>query len=550
MTETAETNVSPLDRAVITRALVAAAGEMGAKLVRSAHSPVVREAQDCSAAILDREGRVVAQAELIPIQLGSVTHTFRACLERHPLDTLREGDFLINNDPYSGGQHLPDIFLFSPIFLDGALIGVTATVVHHIDLGGGAAGLNPEAGDIHEEGIRFPPSLYSFERDWNGGPFERLVRANVRMPDATIGDIDAQFAANAVGGERLRDLARKYGKATLFAAMDGMLDYSERRVRAAIAAAPDGTWTGEAWLDDDGAGSGPVPVRATLTIAGDALVVDFAGTAEQVRTNINSPFASTVSSAVACAKAVLTDPDIPFNEGAERAITVTAPYGSIVNPKPPAPVRARLLPSYRVVNATMNALAKAVPDRAIAPGFDTTTVCCLAHRGTEGHNIYLEIFGGGYGAGPDNDGCDAVDSMLSNCSNIPIEAMESDYPFFRVEDYSLRSESGGAGRRRGGMGFQRAYRVLAPDVVFATYGDRFRIPPEGLFGGGPGARAETFVERGGQRIPLKSKQSFALAPGDRLVVRTGGGGGYGPPGEREAERRAADAADGFSANAE
>ena len=540
--------LSPVDQAVITRALIAAADEMGVKLIRSAHSPVVREAQDCSAAIMDRKGRVVAQADLIPIQLGSVTHTFRACLEHHPLETLEEGDFLINNDPYAGGQHLPDIFLFSPIFLDGVLIGVTATVVHHIDLGGGAPGLNPNAGDVHEEGITFPPSRYSVERDWKGGPFERLVRANVRMPEATIGDINAQFAANLVGGERLKDLCRKFSADTVFAAMDEMLDYSERRIRAAIAAAPDGTYTGEAWLDDDGRGDEPVPVRASLTIDGEAISVDFSGTAAQVRTNMNSPFASTVSSAIACIKAVLTDPDIPFNEGAERAITVTAPYGSILNPKPPAPVRARLLPSYRVFNSVMNALAMAVPDRVIAPGFDTTTVSCLSHRGEDGYNIYLEIFGGGFGAGPDNDGCDAVDSMLSNCSNIPIEAMESDYPFFRVEDYSLRSNSGGAGRQRGGTGFQRIYRVLAEDVTFATYGDRFRIAPEGVFGGSPGAKAETFVERGGKKIRLTSKQQFTLQSDDRLVVRTGGGGGFGPLSDRAASLMETDEADGFTGN--
>ena len=540
--------VSAVDQAVITQALIAAADEMGIKLIRSAHSPVVREAQDCSAAILDRKGRVVAQADLIPIQLGSVTHTFRACLERHPIETLRNGDFLINNDPYAGGQHLPDIFLFSPIFLNDMLIGVTATVVHHIDLGGGAPGLNPDASDIHEEGIVFPPSRYSVERDWMGGPFERLVRANVRMPEATIGDLNAQFAANAVGGERLKDLCRKFGTETVFAATDEMLDYSERRIRSAIAAAPDGVFTGEAWLDDDGRSDEPVPIRATVAIDGDAITVDFAGTAAQVASNMNNPFASTVSAAIACIKAVLTDPDIPFNEGAERAITVTAPYGTIVNPKPPAPVRARLLPSYRVVNAVMNALADAVPDRVIAPGFDTTTVSCLSHRGDAGYNIYLEIFGGGYGAGPANDGCDAVDSMLSNCSNIPIEAMESDYPFFRVEDYSLRTESGGAGRQRGGMGFQRSYRILDDGVVFATYGDRFRLAAAGVFGGCAGITAETFVERGNRKIALKSKQQFPLERGDKLVIRTGGGGGYGPVSERTEAHLASDRESGFVGN--
>ena len=540
--------VSPVDQAVITRALIAAADEMGVKLIRSAHSPVVREAQDCSAAILDKFGRVVAQAELIPIQLGSITHTFKACLEYHPLDTLCEGDFLINNDPYSGGQHLPDIFLFTPVFLEKELIGVTATVVHHIDLGGGAPGLNPNAGDVHEEGITFPPSKYTVEKDWMGGPFERLVRANVRMPEATIGDLNAQFAANAVGAERLRDLCRKFSSEIISVAMNEMLDYSERRIRTAISKAPDGEYYGEAHLDDDGINNVPVPIKVQLSIKGDTLNIDFEGTAKQVKSNMNSPFASSVSSAIACVKSVLTDPDIPFNEGAERAINVKIPYGSILNPRPRAPVRARLLPSYRVVNAVMKALGKAVPERVIAPGFDTTSVCCLSHKLADGYNIYLEIFGGGFGAGPNYDGCDAVDSMLSNCSNIPIESMESDYPFFRVEDYSLRSSSGGNGKFRGGMGFQKTYKILSDNVTFATYGDRFRIAPEGVLGGGAGAKAETFVERGGQVIQLESKQQFVLHKGDRLVVRTGGGGGYGLPSERNARLRENDKLSGILTN--
>ena len=540
--------VTPVDQAVITRALIAAADEMGVKLIRSAHSPVVREAQDCSAAILDKLGRVVAQAELIPIQLGSITHTFKACLEHHPLDTLCEGDFLINNDPYSGGQHLPDIFLFTPVFLEKELIGVTATVVHHIDLGGGAPGLNPNAGDIHEEGITFPPSKYTIEKDWMGGPFERLVRANVRMPEATIGDLNAQFAANAVGAERLRDLCRKFSSETISVAMNEMLDYSERRIRTAISKVPDGKYNGEAHLDDDGISNMMVPIKVQLSIEGDTLSIDFEGTAEQVKSNMNSPFASSVSSAIACVKSVLTDPDIPFNEGAERAISVKIPYGSILNPRPRAPVRARLLPSYRVVNAVMKALGEAVPERVIAPGFDTTSVCCLSHKSADGYNIYLEIFGGGFGAGPNYDGCDAVDSMLSNCSNIPIESMESDYPFFRVEDYSLRSSSGGNGKFRGGMGFQKIYKILSGNVTFATYGDRFRIAPDGVLGGGPGAKAETFLEREGQVIQLGSKQQFVLHKGDRLVVRTGGGGGYGLPSERNAGLREKDQLNGISTN--
>lgn len=542
--------VSPVDQAVITRALVAAAHEMGAKLIRSAHSPIVREAQDCSAALMDSRGNVVAQAELTPIQLGSISHTFRPCIDRHPPETLAEDDFLINNDPYHGGQHLPDIFIFSPVFLDGALIGYSASVVHHIDLGGGAPGLNPDAGDVHQEGLIFPPSRYSLRRDWHGGAFERLIRANVRMPDATIGDINAQLAANTIGGERLKELCRKFGGDTVAEAMDRMLDYSERRMRAAIRGVPDGTYHGEAMIDDDGRSDKPVTIRADVTIGGDSVTVDFTGTDAQVGTNINCPFASTVASAVACVKSVMTSPDIPFNDGAARAIRVEAPRGSILNPNPPAPVRARLLPSYRAYNAVMTALAQAVPDRIVAAGFDTTSVICLSHLGEAGYNIYIEIFGGGNGAGAANDGCDGVDSPLSNCANIPLESMEMDYDFFRVEDYSLIPDSGGAGRHRGGLGFQRVYHILKDGVTLATYGDRFAKPAEGIFGGKSGARAETLVERGHEAIRLGSKQKFALQAGDRLIFRTGGGGGYGDPAERVPQQAQRDRAMGYVTAAE
>ncbi len=540
--------VSRVDQAVITRALIAASQEMGAKLIRSAHSPIVREAQDCSAALMDAAGNVVAQAELIPLQLGSISHTFRPCIAAHPAETLGEDDFLINNDPYHGGQHLPDIFIFTPIFFDGALVGYSASVVHHIDLGGGAPGLNPEAADIHQEGLIFPPSRYSLSRDWNGGALERFIAANVRMPEATIGDINAQLAANAIGAQRLKDVVAKFGRETVAAAMAEMLDYSERRMRQAIATVPDGVYTGAAQIDDDGRGGDPVTIRAQVDVAGDGMRITFDGTDPQVPTNINCPFASTTAAAIAVIKAVVTSPDIPFNDGAARAITVEAPYGSILNPKPPAPVRARLLPSYRVYNAVMSALTEAVPEQTVASGFDTTAVICLSHLGPAGYNIYIEIFGGGNGAGHRNDGCDGVDSPLSNCANIPLEAMEMDYDFFRVEDYSLIPGSGGAGRHRGGMAFQRVYSILKDDVSFATYGDRFMHPAPGVFGGEAGARAAILVRRGDEEIALGTKRSFALRAGDRLIYRTGGGGGYGPAEARPAALIARDRRLGFVAS--
>ena len=529
-----------VDQAIISQALVAAAKEMGIKLVRSAYSPIVREANDCSAALLDVDGNVVSQAELIPMQLGPIGTTFRACAELYPPETLEPGDFYINNDPYHGGQHVPDIFIFTPIFFGPRLVGFSSTVAHHLDLGGGAPGLNMAAGDVYQEGLIFPPSRYNENRDWNGGPFERLVRANVRVPEKTIGDCNAQFAANAVGARRVIELCEKFGADAVTEAMAGLLDYVEQRMRAAIAAAPDGVYHGEDQLDSDGENDEPLPVRARVEIAGDTVSVDYEGTCDQVRTNVNCPFASTIAAGLSCIKSVLTSPDIPFNEGAKRPISISAPYGSMLNPRPPAPVRARMLSAYRAYNAVMKALAEAVPEQVMAAGFDSTHATCLSHLGERGYSIYLEIFGGGYGASAVGDGCDAVDSPLSNCSNIPIEAIDMEHGFFRVAEYALVAGSGGAGEHRGGLGIRRVYEVLADDVEYQSYSDRFTIPPEGLFGGDDGGAAFVSVLRGNEKIELGSKASFRLTKGDRVVMSTGGGAGYGNVARRSPERIAQD----------
>ena len=532
-----------VDQAIISQALIAAAKEMGIKLVRSAYSPIVREANDCSAALLDVDGNVVSQAELIPMQLGPIGTTFRPCAQLFPPETLEPGDFYINNDPYHGGQHVPDVFIFSPVFFGGRLVGFSATVAHHLDLGGGAPGLNMAAGDVHQEGLIFPPSRYNVDRDWNGGPLERLVRANVRVPEKTIGDCNAQFAANGVGARRVIELCEKFGADTVMEAMSALLDYSEQRMRAAIAEAPDGVYHGEDQLDSDGVNDEPLVVRARVEIAGDSVAVDYEGTCDQVRTNVNCPFASTIAAGLSCIKSVLTSPDIPFNEGSKRPIDIVAPYGSLLNPRPPAPVRARMLSAYRAYNAVMKALAQAVPEQVMAAGFDTTHSTCLSHLDERGYSIYLEIFGGGYGASAIADGCDAVDSPLSNCSNIPVEAIDMEHGFFRVVEYALVRDSGGNGEYRGGLGMRRVYEVLEDGVEYQSYSDRFTIPPEGLFGGEDGGAAFTCVLRGNEKIMLGSKTSFRLAKGDRLVMSTGGGAGYGDPSGRSAERLGSDRED-------
>ena len=537
--------LDPVEHAVISQALMAAGKEMGVKLIRSSYSNIVREAQDASAALFDRDGRVIAQAELIPMQLGPMSDIFRACADVVPPNALREGDFYINNDPYGGGQHLQDVFIFSPVFLDSELVAFAGTVSHHLDLGGGNPGLSPDAVDVHAEGIIFPPSVYNFERDWNGGPLERLVTANIRVPDQTIGDFYAQFAANAIGGERIKQLCHKYGVSSVTQSMAELIDYSERRFRAALREVPDGEYFGEDAIDDDGLSDEPLVVKAKVTVSGDSVDVDFAGTCPQVRRNLNCPWASTISATLAAIKAVLTSADIPFNEGMKSAVTVRAPEGCLVNPIYPAPVRARMLSAYRCFDAVLKALAQAVPDKVIAGGNDSTHSTAISHLEGSRYKVYLEIFGGGYGASPRVDGCDAVDSTLSNCTNVPVEAMDMDFDHFQVEAYELVPDSCGHGRQRGGLALMRRYRILKDGANFARYSDRAKIAPFGLFGGTDGGRSYCELTRDGQTESIPSKGQFDLKAGDVLTLYTAGGGGYGPGDERESDAIAHDIREGY-----
>ena len=544
-----ETALDPVDYAVISQGLLAAAREMGAKLIRSSYSTIIREAADASAALFDREGNVIAQAELIPMQLGTMSEIFRACLRHDPVETAEPGDFYITNDPYSGGQHLQDVFIYSPIFLGGEVVGFAGTVAHHLDLGGGNPGLTTEAVDVHAEGLILPPTRYSFARDWQRdggpGPLQRLVAANIRVPDQTIGDFNAQFAANAIGASRIRQLCEKYGVTRVQTAMAELIGYSERRFRAALAEIPDGTYYGEDAVDDDGIADTPIRVRAKVTIAGDTIEVDFDGTDPQVSRNLNCPFASTMSATLTAIKSSLTSPDIPFNEGAKRPVTIRAPKGCLVNPNYPAPVRARMEAGYRCFNAVLKALAPVVPDKVIAGGNDTTLVTSIAHLHEGRYQVYLEIYGGGFGAASDQDGGDGIDSPLSNCTNTPVEATDMDFAHFRITGYGLIPDSCGHGRQRGGLGLFRRFEVLRDGVNFAIYADRFRLAPYGLFGGTDGQCARCEVLRDGKIITVRSKDGLILRKGDVLTLHTAGGGGYGHPSERAPAAVAEDVRQGF-----
>jgi N-methylhydantoinase B len=531
--------LDPVDYAVISQALLAAAREMGTKLVRSAYSNIVREARDASCAILDAQGNIVAQSEMVPMQLGSMNTTLRACLAVYPAATLTADDFLVNNHPFHGGQHLQDVFIFRPVFIGGELIAFAGSTAHHLDLGGGSAGLNAMATDVYQEGLLLPPLKFSLSRDWNGGTFERLLAANIRVPDQTLGDFNAQFAAKAIGIERVRQLCAKYGVASFKATMAELISYSERQLRAAIRAVPDGVYTGEDAGDDiEGSGS-PLWVRAKVTVTGDEMEIDFEGTCGQVGRNINSPIASTESAVMSCIKGVLVGGDVPINEGSFRPVKIKVPYGSILNPRPPAPVRARMLPCYRAYDSVMKALAKAVPDRVIASGFDNALICCLARFAEGRYRVCLETYGGGFGASTRGDGADGIAAPLSNTTNSPIESLDMNFDYFRIAGYTLNPDSFGHGRHRGGLGMRRTYEILKDGVDFSLYGDRFEIAPQGLAGGTAGVLSRAEVYRGGQRLDIDLKRGTRLQKGDIVIVSTSGGAGYGEPKARapEAVRR-------------
>ena len=529
---------------IFANSVQAIAREMSADLIRTAYSTVIREVADCSAFLIDRAGRVLAQAENVPLHLNSVSPAIRGALSKVSVQDLTEDQVIIHNDPYSGGQHLSDIFLFSPIVVDGSLVGFSGSVGHHVDLGH-SPGYNLFARDVFEERIRFVPMVFSLSHDWNGGLLERMIRANVRIPRDTIGDVNAQLTANETGRRRFKELIRRYSTETVYAAGDRLLDYAEAFMREAIGNVPDGVYRGVDRIDSDGVGKQNLEIHVSVEVAGDRMRLDFAGTSEQVRTAINCPHASTTSAAYSALKMLLTDPSIPLNDGTYRPIEIFAPPGSLLNPKPFAPVEGRNVVVMRVFQAIQLALAGALPERIPAPGYDTRTEVDLHWSGPDGYFAISEQLGGGYGAGPDNDGADQLDDPLGNCRNTPVEALELSQPFFRVERYELRPDSGGAGRRRGGLGAVRSYRILRDDVQMSVYSDRFINRAQGLWGGHDGTNAYITVLRSDGTVEhLGPKGSAILNCGDLLEVGIGGGAGFGDPSTRDREAVALDLAAG------
>ena len=533
------------DLIIIARALQVAADEMATNLIRSAFSAVVREARDCSTALLDARGRVVAQADLIPMQTAALSESFRCAAEQLDLAKIGPGHAIILNDPYSGGQHLNDIILFTPIFHDGELLAWSGSTAHHLDIGGGSPGVNTTARELIQEGLVIPPLLIDVERDWRGGAIERLIFANVRTPEVGAGDVNAQFAANHLGRERVLAMARRHGAETMRAAMEATLDYSERRMRAGIAELPDGTWTGEAFLDGEGQGE-PVRVMATVTIKGDEAILDFTGTAPQVRGMFNCPIASSMAGALTALRCVLADKDMPANDGCNRPVTMIFPKGSILNPRKGAPVRARASAAARALDAVHSALDQIAPERIPAQGSNTTTSFNLTReRDDGGTDLHLDIIGGGWGGAAGYDGIHATDHILSSCRLTPVESIEQLSPHLLMQSFGLVADSGGAGEFNGGMALYRRVLVREAGVSVSLYSDRFDLPARGRQSGHDGKRAWLRVFRDDQTIDLDGMSRFALERGDVVEIATAGGGGWGDPTRRRHEAIAQDLSNGL-----
>ncbi|MER5389427.1 hydantoinase B/oxoprolinase family protein [Saccharopolyspora sp. NPDC002686] len=514
------TELSAVELEVFRHALAGVADEMGVALRRAAYSPNIKERADCSAAVFDADGEMVAQAEHIPVHLGAMPASVRAVLDT--CGRLEPGAQVCVNDPYLGGTHLPDLTIVAAVGDGDRLLGYVANRAHHADVGGAAPGSMPaSATEIAMEGVRIPPVRIA-DADGEREDVVRLIAANSRTPGERRGDLRAQFAANHVGAVRMRELAERMGSERLRAAMSAVCDYSDRRVRAAIREIPDGCYRNEDVLE---IGDG-VPIRAAVTVAGDEVAIDFDGTADQIPVNCNAVFAVTLSASMFVLR-MLTDPDAPPNAGCYRTLRVTAPEGTVVNPVFPAPTAAgNVETSQRIVDVLLGAFAQAIPDRVPAAGQGTMNNLLIG--GSEPAFSYYETLGGGEGGTPDRAGMSGVHTGMTNTQNTPAEAVELGYPL-RVWRYELRPSSGGAGHHPGGEGLVREIEALA-DCTLTIQSERRSHAPPGARGGLPGEVGRNVLVRAdGAEQELPAKGTWPLRRGDRIRIETPGGGGWGKP---------------------
>ncbi len=534
MSEAASSFDDPITFAVIKNAMDAIVDEVAYTVIRTARSEIVKDVMDYSAAICDAKGEMVAQAKTIAQHLGAIPEAM-AAVQAKWSGRLHPGDAVILNDPYSGGMHLPDIFMFYPIFDGTEILAWSVVICHHTDVGGRVPGSNAaDSTEIYQEGLRIPP-LKLFRAGVIDETLEALIRLNVRVPDTVFGDLLAQYAACQAGAREMGRLVARYGVKQMRVYMAALLDYAERMARSEIATWPQGTFRFTDYIDSDGISDDPVPLSVAITVHKDgSLKVDWEGSSRQVRAAINSTLSFTKSNTFLSVRCALRG-DIPNNAGVFRCIEVAAPMGSVLNPISPAPVAARALTGYRVMDTMFGALAQIVPDIMPAAGEGGNTVVCLGGRHADNRPfIIVDMISGCWGGRPDQDGIDAITNPSQNLSNTPVEVLERQHPV-RIEDYALVADSGGAGRFRGGLGLRRSYRLLADEAVLQLRADRLQFAPYGLAGGDPGGLAGNWLGEGNVMHSLPGKVTTIMRRGEVLTHHQAGGGGHGDPFSRSPE---------------
>lgn len=532
--------IDPITLEVLRNALESIADEMGAVLKRTSFSPNIKERMDASCAIFDAEAQLVAQAEHVPVHLGSMLRAVRATVDA--VGQVDEGDIVIVNDPFTGGSHLPDITVVAPVHVaqgdETRHLGYVATRAHHADIGGMEPGSMPgRSREVYQEGLVIP-AVKLYRRGELQTDVMRLILANVRTPAERRGDLNAQLAALRVGQQRLVELAGRNGADLVTAGFAAILDYAERRMRRRLAELPSGTYTGEDFLDDDGWSDEKVRVALAVTVSPGKLVLDFAGSSQQRPGNINAVAPMTYSASFFAIK-ILTHPEIPVNAGTFRSVELRLPEGSFLASRAPAAVCAgNTETTQRVADTVLKVCAQFAPDRIPAASQGTMNSIAIGGRDPRDAKIpggrpysYYETIGGGQGGRPMGPGDDGIQCNMTNTMNTPVEALEVTYPL-RVERYELREGSAGAGRHRGGNGLVRAIRILDHEARVSLQCERRRFAPYGLHGGADGRPGRNAAVRADGTIEeLPGKATLSLADGEIIIVETPGGGGWGPPRE-------------------
>ncbi len=536
-------DLDPIKLEILWNGLLSITDETFVVLTRSAYSTNIKERRDHSTAIMDRNGRLVVQAsQALPIHIASMSGLMACLLEKFGED-IQDGDLFVANDPHTaGGTHLPDVNMARPVFSDEELIGFMCNIAHHADIGGMAPGsMAGGMSEIYQEGLRIPV-IRLFRRGELQHDIMDLLLLNVRIPEERRGDYFAQIAACRLGSQRLLEIFTEYGSDFLLAAFGQIIDRTEKRLRRALSEVPDGVFEFEDVMDSDGIDAFDIPIHLKLAIDGDRVHFDFSGTSKQVPGNINVTMNATQASACYALKALL-DPDVPNNEGILNVVEITAPEGTLLNASFPSPVAARAHTCQRIVDVVLGALARALPDRAVAAanGANTTAVFAGTDPRTGNGYLYLETLGGGLGGRPTHDGKDGVQAHITNTSNLPVEAIEMEYPLL-VEEYNLVEDSGGAGEFRGGMGLRRVVRPVDHICSFNGVGERFRHQPWGVHGGLPGRTGRFLLrEDDGETTRLDDKPGDVKVKQDQaVIVETPGAGGFGSPRQRSPDRIEAD----------